>query len=126
MGNGCNPLSDIATDLLEVWASGGTPDRLEVKAAVKASLAVLVAIAPGHSVEVRVPPYAAVQAIEGARHRRGTPPAVVECDARTWLELAAGHLTWADAVDDGRVRASGERSDLSPYLPLARPGPTSP
>ena len=106
------------TDVLAVWAAGGTPDRLDVKAAVKASLAELVARAPGRSVEVRVPPYAAVQAIEGATHRRGTPPAVVECDARTWLELAAGRLAWADAVADGRVRASGERSDLSSHFPL--------
>ena len=89
-----------------------------MKAAVKASLAALVEVAPGHAVEVRVPPYAAVQAIGGTRHRRGTPPAVVECDARTWLELAAGRLSWSDAVADGRVRASGERSDLSEHLPL--------
>jgi hypothetical protein len=106
------------TDVLAVWAEGGTPDRLEVKAAVKASLARLVEVAPGRSVEVRVPPFAAVQAVEGATHRRGTPPAVVECDARTWLELAAGAVRWDDAVADGRVRASGERSDLSAYFPL--------
>ncbi len=113
-----SPPANVA-DLLDLWESGGTPDRLAVKAAVKASLAVLVETAPGHAVEVRVPPFAAVQAIEGTRHRRGTPPAVVECDARTWLSLAAGRLVWADAVADGRVRASGERSDLAAYLPLA-------
>jgi hypothetical protein len=105
--------------VLAAWDAGVAPDRAELKSAVKESLAVLVAVAPGHAVEVRVPPYAAVQAIEGTRHRRGTPPAVVECDARTWLELVSGRIRWADAVDDGRVRASGERSDLSPYLPLA-------
>jgi hypothetical protein len=108
-----------ATELLDLWDAGGTPDRLAVKAAVKASLAILVETAPGHAVEVRVPPFAAVQAIEGTRHRRGTPPAVVECDPRTWLALATGRLAWADAVADGRVRASGERSDLSAHLPLA-------
>jgi hypothetical protein len=113
-----SPLVAVA-DLLDLWESGATPDRLAVKAAVKASLAALVETAPGHAVEVRVPPFAAVQAIEGTRHRRGTPPAAVECDARTWLSLAAGRLAWADAVADGRVRASGERSDLSAYLPLA-------
>jgi hypothetical protein len=106
------------SDVLADWDAGGTPDRRAVKAAVKASLALLVAVAPGRSVEVRVPPYAAVQAVEGSSHRRGTPPAVVECDARTWLELAEGRLSWAEAVADGRVRASGERSDLSAYLPL--------
>ena len=118
MGDGPGPVTD-ATELLDLWDAGGTPDRLAVKAAVKASLATLVETAPGHAVEVRVPPFAAVQAIEGTRHRRGTPPAVVECDARTWLSLATGRLAWADAVGDGRVRASGERSDLSAHLPLA-------
>ena len=110
-------------ELLDAWDAGETPDRAEVRAVVKASLAGLVARAPGRSVEVRVPPHAAVQAVEGARHRRGTPPAVVECDARTWLELALGRTAWADAVADGRIRASGERSDLSPYLPLTDPEP---
>lgn len=93
-------------------------DREAERAAVKASLAELVRRAPGRSVEVRVPPYAAVQVIEGSVHRRGTPSAVVETDATTWLALAAGKLAFADAVADGRVRASGERSDLTPYLPL--------
>jgi hypothetical protein len=85
---------------------------------VKRSLALLAAKAPGHSVEVRVPPYAAVQAVPGGRHIRGTPRAVVETDPETWLALAAGELTWSEAVDTGRVRASGERTDLSAYLPL--------
>jgi Bacterial SCP ortholog len=85
---------------------------------VKHFLAVLVERAPGASVEVRVPPYAAVQAVAGVRHTRGTPPAVVELDAETWIALATGALTWTDAEDDGRVRASGERADLSPLLPL--------
>lgn len=90
----------------------------EVRARVKASLARLQEVAPGRSVEVRVPPYAAVQAVPGLTHRRGTPAAVVETDADTWLALADGTLAWADAVASGRVRASGERSDLSVYLPL--------
>lgn len=119
MGRGADAMSDTANEVLSRWDAGEEPDRAAVKAAVKASLAVLVAVAPGHAVEVRIPPYAAVQAVEGSRHRRGTPPAVVECDPRTWLELATGRMAWADAVADGRVRASGERSDLSPYLPLS-------
>lgn len=90
----------------------------DVRAAVKASLARLQQVAPGRAVEVRVPPYAAVQAVPGHTHRRGTPAAVVETDAQTWLALADGSILWADAVRDGRVRASGERSDLSPFLPL--------
>ena len=90
----------------------------DVRARVKASLARLQEVAPGRSVEVRIPPYAAVQAVSGLTHRRGTPSAVVETDAETWLALADGTLAWSDAVASGRVRASGERSDLSVYLPL--------
>jgi hypothetical protein len=81
-------------------------------------LAVLAERAPGSSVEVRVPPYAAVQVIPGVRHTRGTPPAVVETDPETWIALATGALTWAEAEAAGRVRASGQRADLSPHLPL--------
>jgi Bacterial SCP ortholog len=81
-------------------------------------LAVLAERAPGRSVEVRVPPYAAVQAVPGVRHTRGTPPAVVETDPGTWLALATGELTWAAAVASGRVIASGERAELTAYLPL--------
>lgn len=75
---------------------------------------------PGKSVELRVPPYAAVQCVGGPRHTRGTPPNVVETDAATWLRLATGRLDWAAAVRDGRVRASGERADLAELLPLLR------
>lgn len=99
-------------------AAGATPDRDDERAAVKETLDALRTIAPGRSVEVRIPPYAAIQAVAGGTHRRGTPPAVVECDARTWLELVTGRVTWQAALADGRLRASGERSDLSGLLPL--------
>ena len=92
----------------------GDPSRADLKAATKHLAALLVAKAPGASVEVRIPPFAAVQVIQGSRHTRGTPPAVVEMDAPTWIALGRGRLAWADAT----VRASGERSDLSPLLPL--------
>ena len=88
------------------------------KAEVKRYLAALQTRAPGRAVEVRVPPYAAVQVIGGGTHTRGTPRAVVETDPDTWIALATGALTWSAAVDAGRVHASGERADLSPYLPL--------
>ncbi|MCD4533428.1 sterol carrier family protein [Nocardioides sp. cx-169] len=97
-------------------------DADDHRALTKHFLAVLEQRAPGHSVEVRVPPYAAVQVIPGVRHTRGTPPAVVEMDAPTWVALASGELTWQEAEAAGRVRASGERADLSPYLPLGRLG----
>lgn len=93
----------------------GTADRSDLKAATKHLLGLLQRRAPGHSVEVRVPPFAAIQCIAGASHTRGTPPAVVETDPQTWIALARGRLAWDEAV----VRASGERSDLSPLLPLA-------
>ena len=84
---------------------------------VRASLEEFAAAVPGRSVEIRIPPYAAVQAVPGTTHRRGTPPAVVETDADTWFALVEGRLSWAEAVSTGAVRASGERSDLGDYLP---------
>ncbi|GAB2973860.1 sterol carrier family protein [Nocardioides montaniterrae] len=108
--------ADVAAALSRVLTDDAT--RADLKLLAKHFLAVLEERAPGRSVEVRVPPYAAVQVIEGVRHTRGTPPAVVEMDALTWIGLATGALPWADAVGEGRVSASGERTDLSAYLPL--------
>jgi hypothetical protein len=101
----------------------GEADRAQVRLLVKHFMALLQERAPGRSVEVRVPPHAAVQVIPGVRHTRGTPPAVVELDADTWLRLATGASAWADEVGAGRVHASGERADLAPYLPLLAPDP---
>ena len=98
--------------------------KQDLKLLSKHFLAVLSLRAPGHSVEVRVPPYAAAQVIPGVRHTRGTPPAVIELDGATWVALATGRETWADAMGDGRIRASGERADLSAYLPLTDDGAT--
>lgn len=103
---------------LAAYDAGEPADRAVERSAVRSALDALVARAPGRSVEVRIPPYAAVQVVEGTTHRRGTPPAIVETDARTWLELATGRVAWATAVATGRVRASGQRSDLSALLPL--------
>ena len=89
-----------------------------IRAQVLATLRSLQAKAPGRSVEVRIPPYGAAQAVPGGSHRRGTPRAVVETDAQTWLALCDGSLTWAQALATGRMHASGERSDLSALLPL--------
>lgn len=91
-----------------------------VRTAVRFTLEELAVSSPGNSVEVRVPPVGAVQAIAGPRHTRGTPPNVIETDQETWLALATGRTTWDEAVDSGRVRASGIRADLSSVLPLVR------
>ena len=74
---------------------------------------------PGHTVEVRVPPFGAVQAVEGPRHTRGTPPNVVELAPADWVALATGHASWESLVKDARISASGTRSDISDLLPLA-------
>ena len=96
----------------------GTADRADLKLLTKQLLKLLVAKAPGHAVEVRVPPYGAVQCIEGPRHTRGTPGAVVELPPELWIDLALGRIPWSDARATGKLRASGERTDLSSYLPL--------
>lgn len=107
-------------DEVRAWLAGGpAPERAVVRAAVKESLAMIASAAPGHSVEVRVPPYGAVQCVAGPRHGRGNPPNVVEADPRTWLALVTGHLSWADAVETGRLSASGTRTeDVSRLLPF--------
>ena len=112
-----SPPPDVAA-CLAAYATHETPERATEKAAVKVILAELAARAPGHSVEVRVPPYAAVQVIPGVRHRRGTPPALVQLDAHTLIDLAVGALSWTQAQATGAVSASGERSDLTVYFPL--------
>lgn len=109
---------DDLNQLLAAYLAGEKPERELEAVVVKETLEALVEKAPGRSVEIRVVPFAAVQAIPGTRHTRGTPPATVECDARTWVELAAGRLSWEEARAQSRVDASGERSDLSPWLPL--------
>mgnify|MGYP002654185792 FL=1 len=85
---------------------------------VKTTLNALTVKAPGRAIEVRIPPYAAVQCGEGPTHTRGTPPNTIEMDAQTWLALASGELSWDQAVDSGAVLASGLRADLAQFLPL--------
>ncbi|MGW0182824.1 sterol carrier family protein [Nocardia sp. NPDC003345] len=101
------------------------PARTELAGAVRATARALAAVAPGHSVEVRVPPFVAVQCVEGPRHTRGTPPNVVETDPRTWLLLATGLQDFPAAVAAGSVHASGNRAaEIGRWLPLVplRPG----
>lgn len=93
-------------------------ERPALTVLTRALTGMLAAKFPGRSVEVRVPPFAAVQCIEGPRHTRGTPPNVVETDPVTFLRLATGRLGWDEALSTGRVRASGNRANLSDRLPL--------
>lgn len=110
---------DAGRAALTTWATATeTLPRRTLATAVRWSLELLADEFPGRAVEVRVPPHGAVQAVAGVRHTRGTPPAVVETDAATWLALASGDLDWATARRTARVDASGERSDLTELLPL--------
>ncbi|WP_020133952.1 maleylpyruvate isomerase family mycothiol-dependent enzyme [Streptomyces sp. 351MFTsu5.1] len=93
-------------------------DRQALAACTRLLADALAVKAPGGSTEVRVPPYAVVQCVEGPRHTRGIPPNVVETDPLTWLRLATGRLTWTDALGEAKVSASGERADLGGLLPL--------
>jgi hypothetical protein len=110
-----------AVDPVRAWLAGEAeqPPRAAVGRAVKTTARWLAQQVPGRSVELRVPPHVAVQLIQGPRHTRGTPPNVIETDAATWLRLATGAQTWAEAMADGKVSASGNRADLSAHLPLA-------
>jgi hypothetical protein len=107
-------LSVVVADL----RAGREPEAAQVRDAVRALLSLLRHGAPGRSVEVRVPPYGAIQCVPGPAHKRGTPPNVVEMGPITFVLLATGELTWDDAVRDGRLTASGTRADLSPHLPV--------
>jgi uncharacterized protein (TIGR03083 family) len=93
-------------------------DRQALAACTRLLADALARKAPGGSTEVRIPPYAVVQCVEGPRHTRGTPPNVVETDPLTWLRLATGRTRWKDAVEEAKVSASGERADLSGLLPI--------
>lgn len=95
------------------------PARPALAAAVRTTARTLAQDAPGHAVELRVPPFVAVQCIDGPAHTRGTPPNVVETDARTWLEMATGRLDFAEAVAAGKVESSGSRAaEIAAHLPV--------
>jgi len=117
---GAVPGEDVLAQLAGAVAAAGEPDRAALRCACRALAQELAARVPGRTVELRVPPYAAVQCVAGPRHTRGTPPNVVEVQPLAWVRLAVGDLAWAEAARDGRLAASGERSDLSEHLPLVR------
>lgn len=115
-----------AVEAVAEWLRDGTapePDRSVVGEAVRLTARALAAAAPGSSVEVRIPPFVAVQCISGPRHTRGTPPNVVETDARTWLLLATGLLPFDVAAEGGLLTASGSRASvIATWFPLVKPG----
>jgi hypothetical protein len=113
-----DPAQRLISAVAEGLREGLSADPPALRFAVRLLADRLATLHPGRSVEVRIPPYAAVQCIAGPRHTRGTPPNVVETDPATFVGLACGFVDWDVAVAGGRVRASGERADLRPYLPL--------
>nr|BAD83823.1 hypothetical protein [Corynebacterium glutamicum] len=97
------------------------PGRAALAAATRLSVRLLAQDAPGNSVEVRVPPFVAVQCIEGPNHTRGTPPNVVETDAKTWLRLATGQTTFDAEFESGKISASGTRAkEIADWLPVVK------
>ena len=94
-------------------AVGGDADRAVTATAVRYLLQLLGERYPGGAVEVRVPPFGAVQCIEGLeahpRHARRTSS---RCAPEVWLHLATGQRGWSDAMAAGAVQASGSRADL--------------
>jgi hypothetical protein len=111
---GAEELPSVLADL----DAGTMPDPAALGIVARYLLGVLGERAPGRSVEVRVPPVAAIQCVEGPRHTRGTPPNVIETDPVTFVRLATGRQSWDEAMAVGAVRASGARADLSAWLPL--------
>ncbi len=112
----------VATGLAavrEYLQNGETTPRSVMLTAVRFTLEELAEQFPGQSVEVRVPPAGAVQILEGVKHRRGTPAAIVEMSMSTWLQLVCGKISWKAAVEQGLVDASGERASLAQLLPLS-------
>lgn len=112
-----------AVQAVRDWIRAGDgavePSRSELAQAVRTTARTLAAELPGHAVELRVPPFVAVQLVDGPRHTRGTPPNVVETDARTWLRLATGLITFSEAVRSGAVDASGSRAaEIAAGLPV--------
>jgi len=110
--------SPAVFEALAAISRGERPERSTLREAVRALLADVATKAPGRSVEVRIPPYGAIQCVEGPRHTRGTPPNVVEMDPITFVELAGGLRTWSEAVKDGKIHASGIRADISHVFPI--------
>lgn len=111
----------VVKDWIEGEGDVEKPGRAALAAATRLSVRLLAQDAPGNSVEVRVPPFVAVQCIEGPKHTRGTPPNVVETDAKTWLRLATGQTTFDAEFESGKISASGTRAkEIADWLPVVK------
>ena len=86
---------------------------LDLKSQVKQMLKVVQELAPGRSVELRIPPYAAIQCVEGSTHRRGTPPNVVEMSGQSLIKLSENADLWDQLCSEGQISATGTNSNLS-------------
>jgi len=93
-------------------------DKETLRTLIKYLLVILHKKVPGNSVEVRIPPFAAIQIIEGTTHRRGTPPAVIEISPEIFIQISLGEITWEKALAQGLIQASGQRTDLTEHFPL--------
>lgn len=112
---------DPADGLAAVRAvSAGETSRPQIAMAVRFLLEELTELAPGGTVEVRVPPFGATQCIAGTRHTRGTPPNVIEMSAEVWISIATGARTWHEALQSGDISASGQRAEIAALLPIVR------
>ena len=93
-------------------------DKDSLRTLIKYLLEILHKKVPGNSVEVRIPPFAAIQIIEGTTHRRGTPPAIIEISPEIFIQISLGEITWEKALTQGLIQASGQRTDLTEHFPL--------
>jgi hypothetical protein len=85
----------------------------QIAVAVKEILDLIKKISPGKLVELRIPPYGAIQCVAGSNHKRGTPPNTVEMSAQALIQLRSNPKMWAELVASGQISASGVASDLS-------------
>jgi hypothetical protein len=84
----------------------------ELKTTVSEILRVVQQVAPGKSVELRIPGYAAIQCVKGQVHKRGTPPNAIEMSAKTLVDLVGNPDLWESYASNGAILASGSNSNL--------------
>jgi hypothetical protein len=91
----------------------------QVAAQVKEILNIIKELSPGGLVELRIPPYAAIQCVAGGNHKRGTPPNTVEMSGQVLVKLINDPSSWHTLCAQGEIAASGINSDLSELFVIA-------